>query len=38
MPGFMAIVGATEAEVRRTGEELQALIDDATAMRLLARL
>ena len=38
MPGFMAITGPTEAHARKTYEELQALIDDTTAMKLLARL
>jgi len=38
MPGFMAIIGETDAAAQMLYEELQALIDDATAMRLLARL
>jgi alkanesulfonate monooxygenase SsuD/methylene tetrahydromethanopterin reductase-like flavin-dependent oxidoreductase (luciferase family) len=38
MPGLMVITGRTEAEARRLYEELQVLVDDATAMRLLARL
>ena len=38
LPGFMAIVGETDAEAERLYEALQELIDDVTAMRLLARL
>ncbi len=38
LPGFMAIVGETDAEAERLYQELQELIDDVTAMRLLARL
>jgi len=38
MPGFMAITGATDAAAQQRYEELQALIDDRTALRLLARL
>ena len=38
MPGLMVITGRTEAEARRLYEELQVLVDDTTAMRLLARL
>jgi alkanesulfonate monooxygenase SsuD/methylene tetrahydromethanopterin reductase-like flavin-dependent oxidoreductase (luciferase family) len=38
MPGFMAITGEDEAAAQRTYAGLQELIDEATAMRLLARL
>jgi FMN-dependent oxidoreductase (nitrilotriacetate monooxygenase family) len=38
LPGLMVVTGPTEAEARRLYEELQALVDDATAMRLLSRL
>lgn len=38
LPGLMPIVGRTDAEARERYEQLQELIDDATAMPLLARL
>ncbi|MBK1659087.1 LLM class flavin-dependent oxidoreductase [Paracraurococcus ruber] len=38
MPGFMAITGPDEAAAQARYESLQSLIDDTTAMRLLARL
>lgn len=38
MPGFMAITGPDEAAAQRIYGELTDMIDDATAMKLLARL
>jgi alkanesulfonate monooxygenase SsuD/methylene tetrahydromethanopterin reductase-like flavin-dependent oxidoreductase (luciferase family) len=38
MPGFMSIIGETQNEADQLAGELQAMMDDATAMRLLARL
>ena len=38
MPGFMPIVGRTDAQAQDRYGLLQELIDDATALRLLARL
>lgn len=38
MPGFMAIVGETDAQAQERYLQLQESIDDATALRLLARL
>jgi len=38
LPGLMIITGETEAAAQATYAQLQALTDDATAMRLLARL
>jgi FMN-dependent oxidoreductase (nitrilotriacetate monooxygenase family) len=38
LPGLMVITGETEAAAQATYAQLQALTDDATAMRLLARL
>ncbi|MDB5379298.1 MAG: nitrilotriacetate monooxygenase [Rubritepida sp.] len=38
MPGLMAITGATDDEAQRTYDQLAELIDDATALKLLARL
>jgi FMN-dependent oxidoreductase (nitrilotriacetate monooxygenase family) len=38
MPGFMAVVAPTDAEAQAKYQELQALIDDASALRLLSRL
>jgi alkanesulfonate monooxygenase SsuD/methylene tetrahydromethanopterin reductase-like flavin-dependent oxidoreductase (luciferase family) len=38
MPGLMTIIGRTEAEARQKYQALQGLLDDANAMRLLARL
>lgn len=38
MPGFMPIIGRTMAEAQARYDSLQGLIDDTTALRLLARL